>query len=659
MITDIRKPSARMLLEVLAVTAAYYAVGNVGLTVPFTHGNISPVWPAAGIALGSILVFGRHACVGVAAGAFLVNLFSPVPLPAAAGLAAGNALGPLLAAALLKRRNFTTIKRLSDVFSLVVCAAAGQSVTAIIGPAVLARNGVPTWSGLASSSLIWWVGDCLGVLLATPLIVNAAEFRALKLRWMEFATLVATLLAGSAALLYEERISAEVFDFALLPFVIWGAVRFSIPGAALATSMLTGLSLWETARGTGPFVAVGPPLYNVGGLQVFVAVLSLSGLSLAALLQERTTVQEALTREEKLRQAQERYRTIVETTNDGVWLLDFANRTTFVNSRLTEMMGYTEAEMMGRSAFDFFFPEDIPSKMKHLQKQRSEKEAFYDRIRKKDGTELWVLVSANPVFDDSGRFLGILRMLSDVTMLRKTEESLIRNEKLISAGRLAATISHEVNNPLEAVINLMYLLKNETISPQGATYLKLAEKELQRVSAITRRTLGFFRETSAQSEFSVAELLDETIAFYEQQCAARAIRVIKDYRSAGKVRARRGEIQQVFANLTSNALDAMNGGGGALTVRVNDISTDRGPGVQVQFGDTGTGISSRDLERVFEPFFTTKQDTGTGLGLWVSKEIIHKHGGIISATSATGSKDSAGTQFIIFLPKSASNGAAA
>jgi PAS domain S-box-containing protein len=443
-----------------------------------------------------------------------------------------------------------------------------------------------------------------------------------------------------------------------LPFVIWGAVRFSVTGAALTSSMLAGLSLWETARGTGPFVGVGPPLYNVGGLQVFVAVLSLSGLSLAALLAERTTVQEALSREERLRQAQERYRIIVETTNDGVWLLDFANRTTFVNRRLTEMMGYTEAEMMGRSAFDFFFPEDIPNKMKHLQKQRSEKEAFYDRIRKKDGTELWVLVSANPVFDDSGHFVGILRMLSDVTMLRKTEESLIRNEKLIAAGRLAATISHEVNNPLEAVINLMYLLKNEAVSQQGATYLKLAEKELQRVSAITRRTLGFFRETSAQSEFSVAELLDETIAFYEQQFAARTIRVIKDYRSSGKVRARRGEIQQVFANLTSNALDAMNGGG-ALTVRVSDISTDHGPGVQVHFGDTGTGISSRDLERVFEPFFTTKQDTGTGLGLWVSKEIIHKHGGIISATSATGGKDSAGTQFIIFLPKSTSNGAAA
>jgi PAS domain S-box-containing protein len=659
MITDIRKPRARALLEVLAVAAAYYAVGKLGLIVPYASGNVSPVWPAAGIALGSILVFGRHACFGIAIGAFLVNLLSPVPLLTATGMAVGNTLGPLLVAILLKRRGFTSIRRLSDVFGLLRCAGTGLAVTALIGPTVLFLGGIHAWQDLPSAWLIWWLGDCLGALLVTPLIVNAAEFKALKLRWMELGVLLAALLAGSGLLFYQLKLTAEVFEFTLLPFVIWGAVRFSITGAALSSCVLTSVALWETSRGTGPFVNLGGPFLDATGLQMFIAVLSLSGLSLAAVLAERTTAQEALAREKMLRRAQERYRMIVETTNDGVWLLDSENRTSFVNRRLTEMMGYTEAEMLGRSAFDFFFPEDLPGKIKHLQKQRSEKEAFYDRIRRKDGSELWVLVSANPVFTEKGQLVAILGMLSDVTMLRKTEQSLIRNEKLIAAGRLAATISHEVNNPLEAAINLIYLMKSEIITSQGETYLKLAERELQRVSAITRRTLGFFRETTAQSEFSLAELLDETIAFYEQQLTTRGIRVIKDYRSAGKVRARRGEIQQVFANLASNALDAMNGGGGALTVRVSDVNANGGPGVQVQFGDTGTGISSRNLERVFEPFFTTKQDTGTGLGLWVSKEIIHKHGGVISATSATGSKDRTGTQFIIFLPKSAANGAAA
>ncbi len=654
--SDIRKPWARA-LEILTVTAVYYAVGKMGLAVPYTVGHVSPVWPAAGIALGSILVFGRHVCLGVAAGAFLVNLLTPSHPLAALGIAVGNTLGPALAAALLKRRAFTSIRRLADVLALLFCGALGLSVTALIGPTALFLNGVPILSSLPSTWLVWWLGDCMGVLLVTPLIVNAEEFRAYKFRWIELAVLVSALLAGSGMLFYQNRMTAEVFEFALLPFVIWGAVRFSVTGAALASCTLTGVALWETAQGAGPFVALGPPLYNTGGLQMFIAVLSLSGLSLAAVLAERTTAQDALAREKKLRRAQEQYRVIVETTNDGVWLLNPDNRTVFVNRRLTEMMGYSQEEMLGRLVFDFFFPDDIPRKLKDLHDQRSEKEAFYERVRRKDGSELWFLCSTNPIFGENGRLTGILGMMSDVTKLRKTEETLLRNEKLLSAGRLAATISHEVNNPLEAVINLIYLSKGEAMSEQGKAYLKLAERELQKVSAITRRTLGFFRDTAAESEFSVAELLDETVAFYEHQFAARGIRVLRDYGCPGTVRARRGEIQQVFANLASNALDAM-GGGGVLTMRVTETNNDRCPGVQVQVGDTGPGIAPTDLKRVFEPFFTTKEDTGTGLGLWVSKEIIQKHGGVISATSTAGNGRT-GTQFIIFLPKSANGHAAA
>src|SRR5262249_48370499 len=205
--SDIRKPWARA-LEVLTVTAVYYAVGKMGLAVPFTVEHVSPGGPAAGIALGSILVFGRHVCLGVAAGAFLVNLLTPRHPLAALGIAVGNTLGPALAAALLKKRAFTGIRRLADVFALLFCGALGLSVTALIGPTALFLNGVPILSSLPSTWLVWWLGDCMGVLLVTPLIVNAEEFRAYKFRWIELAVLVSALLAGSGMLFYQNRMTA-------------------------------------------------------------------------------------------------------------------------------------------------------------------------------------------------------------------------------------------------------------------------------------------------------------------------------------------------------------------------------------------------------------------------------------------------------------------
>src|SRR5260370_34445559 len=190
------------------------------------------------------------------------------------------------------------------------------------------------------------------------------------------------------------------------------------------------------------------------------AVLLIGGWCAGAVIAERDMVEDALAREEKLRRAQHQYRRIVETTNDGVWMVDAGYRTTFVNRRLAEMLGFTREEMLGRSPVDFLFPEDVAQKQADFERRREGvREVFYTRYRRKDGSELWTLVSAAPVLSDGGKFAGALAMHSDVTLLRKTEETLRRNEKLITAGRLAASISHEVTNPLEPAVEFLYLLK--------------------------------------------------------------------------------------------------------------------------------------------------------------------------------------------------------
>ena len=643
----------RRLAESLIVFALYFGAGKIGLAVPYTTGNVSPVWPAAGIALGAILLFGRHVIWGILAGAFLVNFLSPIPTLAAIGISLGNTIGPALAAILLSRRSFDSIRRLTDVIQLIFCGSFGAAASALVGTSVLFLNGVHPWS-FSSGCLTWWLGDIMGIFLMTPLLVNVRElqevFRATPARWAEFVILLFLLVGGSAAMFHQKAIKEDIFALAFLPLIIWAAVRFRVTGAALTTSILSGMAVWDTAHGIGPFVGEGSLLYNAAELQIFMATLSLSGLCLAALISERTSAEEALAREEKLLRSEQRYRKMIETTNDGVWMLDSEFRTSFANRQLETMLGCSPGELTGRHLTDFYFPEDIPRKREDMEKRRAGLgEVVYNRLRHKDGSEVWALVSTTPVFADNGEFEGVLAMLSDVTLLRKTEEILRRNEKLITAGRLAASISHEINNPLEAVINLLYLLKNQPMDDESREYVTVAERQIHRVSGICRRTLGFFRDTNAWTDLSLADLMDDTLAFYEHEFALHRIQVQRQYSTRGMVRASRGEIQQVFANLISNAIEAM-GESGTLTARISDTVYAGVLAMRVEVEDTGSGISFADLGRIFEPFFTTKINTGTGLGLWVAKEIVEKHGGTIAVNSQQAAEARGKTQFCVILP---------
>jgi PAS domain S-box-containing protein len=649
MIWDVRRARARI-LEPLAVMAVYYAAGRIGLAVPFTHSNMAPVWPAAGVAVGAALMFGGRAYLGIAAGSFLISFFQPVPHLAALGIAFGNTLGPAITAVLLRRKSIISIQRLSDVLNLILFSCVGTLISAVIGSSTLSLTGSDQGRSLLTAITVWWFSDLLGVFLIIPLFLTYSDFKLTRSRLAELALLTACLLAGSELLFRQTSINGAVFGFFLLPFVVWGAVRFSIAGAAFSSLVVSAFALWETSRGDVRFLAYGSWLQHMQGMQVFVGVISLSGLCLAAAIAERTKVKEALAREEILRRGEEKYRRIVETTNEGVWLLDADFNTTFVNQRMAEILGFTPEEMLGRHLYDFYFLEDVPQKQADIERRRKGiREVFYNRCRKRDGSEIWVLVSTCPVLSSKGEFTGVMAMLSDVTLLRKSEETLRRNEKLITAGRLAAAISHEVNNPLEAVVNLLYLLKSESMSEQAQSYVELASREIHRVSAISKRSLGFFRDAAAWTEILLPELLDDTLSFYEHEFAARGIEVAREYRSRGVMRGSRGEIQQVFANLISNAFDAI-GGEGALTVRVYDVFDGQNPVIAVEVQDTGSGIGDDDLNRIFEPFFTTKQDTGTGLGLWVAKEIIQKHGGTIAVHSQCGNGRPSGTRFSIFLP---------
>jgi PAS domain S-box-containing protein len=250
------------------------------------------------------------------------------------------------------------------------------------------------------------------------------------------------------------------------------------------------------------------------------------------------------------------------------------------------------------------------------------------------------------------RMLGVAL---DITALKLSEEALRSSEKLAATGRLAASIAHEINNPLAAVTNALYILRTTPqLSNVTLEYIKTAETELARVVHITKQTLGLYREIAAPVLTSIPRLLEEVLAAYDTKIAKSNISVHKLYRGAGQLRAFPGELRQVFSNLVLNALEAVPAGG-VVSVRMREAHAGQDRrGIKITVADNGPGISAANMPRLFEPFFTTKESKGTGLGLWVSQGIVQKHGGVIRVRSSTGASHH-GTCFVIFMPWAAAD----
>ncbi len=264
------------------------------------------------------------------------------------------------------------------------------------------------------------------------------------------------------------------------------------------------------------------------------------------------------------------------------------------------------------------------------------------------------LVSTYPIRTRSNQIRWAGLIVQDISERKRSEDTLRKTEKLAATGRLAASIAHEVNNPLEAITNLLYLLRNFCdLDERALRYVTMAEREGKRMAEIAQQTLRFYRQSTQAHRASMAELLDSVLDLYQIRCNTLNIAVDRQYDSEMDLYCFAGEVRQVFANLVGNAIDASTAGG-RLVVRARPSRSWEFPGVTgVRFtvADTGDGMEKAVRERVFDAFFTTKEDTGTGLGLWVSHEIILKHRGVVHVRSrAGGDGEPSGTVFQIFLP---------
>jgi PAS domain S-box-containing protein len=427
----------RHVLELSLVLAAYLLCGRIGLAVPFTSDNVSLVWPAAGIALAALLLVGYRVWPAIATAAFLVNFFTAVPVMAAVGIAAGNTAGPLVGAWLTRRISgfHPSLNRLTDVLAIILIAAPiGAAISAAVGTAVLFTAGLHPWGTFSSTWRIWWLGDSMGVLIVSPLLLTLSTRKLVSTREAaELGTLVAAVTV-TCLLMFHLRFGVEngiVLAAALTPFVLWGAIRFETLGAATVVFLVSGLVLWETFRGVGPF-AQGLAANDAILLQAFVAIIAVSGLTLAAVMGEKAHLIREQARREGAAENERKYRHIVETANEGIWMLDDRLVTIFANPRLADLLGYTVPELTGKPLSDFMFEEDSPRNVADLQPGHHVfTEQLPRRYRKKDGSELCAAVSRTTLFNEYGTFTGVLKMVSDVTDQKRAEEETLRTRRTV------------------------------------------------------------------------------------------------------------------------------------------------------------------------------------------------------------------------------------
>lgn len=260
------------------------------------------------------------------------------------------------------------------------------------------------------------------------------------------------------------------------------------------------------------------------------------------------------------------------------------------------------------------------------------------RVRRKDsGKEMVLSHNATPVRDAGGRIIMSVMTVEDITALKQAEKALVRTEKLASVGRMAATIAHEINNPLETIMNAVYLAASHPSLPNEAgASLQIAEQELDRVAHITRQTLGFYRSLGKPTVLDVSETIASVLDIYGPRITSRQIVLKRSVQKGAEILATDGDMRQVISNLIANSIDAINGTGKLyLRSRIVTVPEDERR-VRITVADTGGGIQREHLRLIFEPFFTTKADLGTGLGLWVTRELVQKNAGHIRVRSQKG-----------------------
>jgi PAS domain S-box-containing protein len=429
-----------------------------------------------------------------------------------------------------------------------------------------------------------------------------------------------------------------LFTFAVVLSSLFGGMK---PGFAACGLSAAGIA-YIAAPASSFRVASSDDLVRIG---LFVAVgCTISAfIGTAGELQYRLDVQ------------RERLAVTLRSIGDAVIATDAEGRVTFMNAVAEQATGWTIAEAQGKLLEAVFNIVNEATRStvenpvrKVIASGRIVGLANHTVLLRKDGTEIPIDDSAAPIVS-SGRIEGVVLVFRDITEAKQSQAALMRSEKLASVGRLASTIAHEINNPLEAVSNLLYLLEQDpTMNAVSKERVEVAQAELARAAEVSRQTLSFHKLQQKRQRVNVKEAVESVLRLYDSRAENRRVEFATQIAPTVYVHAVPTQFRQILSNFVTNALDAMPSGG-VLTIAASAVQNDGRPTVELCFTDNGTGIDKADLKKIFEPFYTTKADVGTGLGLWLTKSIIGEHDGEVQVESDT-TPGNSGTTFRVRLP---------
>jgi len=358
--------------------------------------------------------------------------------------------------------------------------------------------------------------------------------------------------------------------------------------------------------------------------------------------------------EQELQKAKSRFSKLFASDLMGIHLPDRFGAIVEANDEFLRITGYTRADLeAGLVRWDVMTPPEYRQiDQAHIAEaaERGSCTPYEKEYVRKDGTRVPIMCGYALLEGSQDDYIAFIQ---DMSALKQSEQAVLQAEKLNTAGRFAASMSHEINNPLAAVINLVYLAsRDEKLDASTRTLLSEADRELTRVSRVVTQTLRFHKQSTFAARADVVEILESVFPLFASRLRAGNMTLSRSYEKVPLLLCYQHELRHAFANLAGNAFDAMQSHGGTLRVRLRQghrWKNDPVAGIYVTFADTGTGIAPAMRERMFEPFVTTKEQTGTGLGLWATKNIVGKHHGHIRFRTATGAKRR-GTVFRIFLP---------